>query len=129
MGRHQPPLRIQTAGELPLHPVYSSLTPVQIDPPPVIMDDEGQVQNEEDRPAMGSVRVWRTLKLFKDEAFLIVFGFLLQFIAISASMYGPQLTKIFSEAQYVPRAMPLLNLNLLRVNSCTLIYSNLGAHF
>jgi cbb3-type cytochrome oxidase subunit 3 len=121
--------RFKTAGKLQSMLSFAALTITQINPPPVNFDDEGQVQNEEDRPAMGSVRVWRTLKLFKDEAFLIVFGFLLQFIAISASMYGPQLTKIFSEAQYVPRAMPLLNLNLLRVNSCALIYSNLGAHF
>jgi hypothetical protein len=84
---------------------FAALTVTQIDPPPVIVDDEGQVQNEEDRPVQGSVRVWRTLKLFKDEALLISFGFFLQFIAISASMYSPQLTKIFSEAQYVARTV------------------------
>jgi hypothetical protein len=65
------------------------------------MNDDGQIQNEEDRPAQGSVRVWRTIKLFRDEALLISIGFLLQFIAIAASMYSPQLTKVFSEAQCV----------------------------
>ena len=112
---------------------FAALTIPQINPPPVNFDDEGQVQNEEDRPAMGSVRVWRTLKLFKDEAFLIVFGFLLQFIAISASMYGPQLTKIFSEAQYVARTVTVTRAAALefefmwklpRVDCCALVYSN-----
>ena len=82
------------------------LTLDQVDPPPVILTEDGQIQNEEDRPVYGSVRVWRTFRLFKDEALLISIGFVLQFIAIAASMYSPQLTKVFSEAQCVERLHP-----------------------
>jgi uncharacterized membrane protein len=65
------------------------------------MDDEGQVQNEEDRESMTGVRLMRTLRLFQDEAFLIGIGFLIVLIQVAISTYLPQLTRVFSEATCV----------------------------
>ncbi len=79
-----------------------SLIAVQVDPPPVITDDEGQVQLEEDRQSMTGVRLWRTVKLFQDEKFLISVAFLILILQTALGFYIPQLTRVFSEATSDP---------------------------
>ncbi len=65
------------------------------------MDDDGQIENEEDREVMGGVRLIRTLRMFKDEWFLISVGFLIIFLQVVASTYLPQLNKTFNDATSV----------------------------
>jgi hypothetical protein len=76
------------------------------------MDDDGQIQNEEDREVMGGVRLIRTLRMFKDEWFLITVGFFIIFFQVVASTYLPQLSKTFSDATSVPYPSNLLNPNV-----------------
>ena len=65
------------------------------------MDEEGQVTKEEDQIAMGGVRLWRTVMLFRDEWFLLAVGFAILFVQVAASTYIPQLTKAYSDALFV----------------------------
>lgn len=83
----------------PPSPFFSS--DAQIDPPPVIMDDEGQVQNEEDRESMTGFRLIRTMMLFRDEWVLLSTGIFILFFQMFLSTYLPQLTKTFNEASSV----------------------------
>jgi hypothetical protein len=68
------------------------------------MDDEGQVTLEEDRVSGGGVRVWRTIKLFREEFFLITVGFIITFVQVAASAFIPQLNQSYQEAMFVPRS-------------------------
>jgi hypothetical protein len=74
----------------------------QVSPPPISIDDEGQIQHEEDREVMGGVRVMRTIRLFRDEALLLCIGIFIQFLSVAMNAYLPQLTKAFNEATFVP---------------------------
>ena len=67
------------------------------------MDEEGQVSKEEDRIAMGGVRLWRTVMLFRDEFFLLTVGFLILFVQAASTTYLPKLSKAYSEALFVAR--------------------------
>jgi hypothetical protein len=96
---------------LPHSAAFFALTFFKIDPPPVIMDDDGQIQHEEDREVMGGVRLIRTLRMFKDEWFLITVGFLIIFFQVLASTYLPQLNKVFNDATSAPPPRtPILNI-------------------
>ena len=66
------------------------------------MDDEGQVTLEEDRVSGGGVRVWRTIKLFREEFFLISVGFIITFVQVAMSAFIPQLNQSYQEAMFVP---------------------------
>ena len=67
------------------------------------MDEEGQVSKEEDQIAMGGVRLWRTVMLFRDEFFLLTVGFLILFVQVAATTYIPKLSKAYSESLFVAR--------------------------
>jgi hypothetical protein len=99
MERTKSPLCLQAAGNQTylLSQLPHSLR-VQVDPPPVTMDDEGQVTLEEDRVSMKGVRLWRTVQLFRSETFTIGVGILIIFVQVAMSLYIPQLTQLYQEA-------------------------------
>jgi uncharacterized membrane protein len=53
--------------------------------------------------AVGGVRLWRTMQLFREELPLIVAGFLIVFVQVAMSAFIPQLTQSYQEAMYVLR--------------------------
>ena len=112
MERTKSPLCFQAAGNQtsPLSQSPYSLR-LQVDPPPVSMDEEGQVTLEEDRVSMKGVRLWRTELLFRSEMLTIGVGILIIFIQVAANLYIPQLTQLYQEAMLVASFVLLPSFN------------------
>ncbi len=71
---------------------------------------------------MTGVRLWRTVKLFQDEMFLIGVAFLILILQTALGFYIPQLTRVFQEATSVLLPSPP-RIHWLSINFCLFILS------